>query len=84
MVDELIQSNLLEKKIDFICVELSEKIIDDMPAHDPRWAELSNKSRSFNTNVIITNQLKGKQRMHEYFVSFLQKFGIWERVSQTQ
>lgn len=80
MVEELLRSNMLERKIDFICVELSEKLIDEMPAHDPRWAELGNKTKSMNTNLIISNQLKGKFRLHEYFVTFLKKFQIWDKV----
>jgi hypothetical protein len=45
IIDELLKANTMngEKKLDFLCVELSEKLIDDMPAHDPRWAELNNK-----------------------------------------
>ena len=70
----------VEKKLDFLCVELSEKLIDDMPAHDPRWAELNNK-KSMNTNLIISNQLKGKIRLHEYFLTFLKKFNLWEKLT---
>ena len=70
---------MADKKIDFICVELSEKLIDDIPAHDPRWAEM-NKTKSLNTNLIISNQLKGKIRLHEYFIAFLKKFNLWDKV----
>jgi len=82
ILDELLRSNAMsmEKKLDFLCVELSEKLIDDMPAHDPRWAELNNK-KSMNTNLIISNQLKGKIRLHEYFLTFLKKFTLWEKLS---
>ena len=69
----------MDKKLDFLCVELSEKLIDDMPAHDPRWAE-SNKTKSMNTSLIISNQLKGKIRLHEYYLTFLKKFQLWDRV----
>ncbi len=71
----------MDKKLDFLCVELSEKLIDDMPAHDPRWAELNTtKSKSLNTNLIISNQLKGKIKLHEYYLTFLKKFQLWNRV----
>ena len=70
----------MEKNLDFLCVEPSEKLIDDMPAHDPRWAELNNK-KPMNTNLIISNQLKGKIRLHEYFLTFLKKFALWDRLS---
>jgi hypothetical protein len=69
-----------EKKIDILCVEFSEKLIDDMPHQDPRWAELSTKGKSFNTNLIISNQLKGKLRYHEYYITFLKQYNIWDRV----
>ena len=71
----------MDKKLDFLCVELSEKLIDDMPAHDPRWAELNTtKSKSLNTNLIISNQLKGKIKLHEYYLTFLKKFQLWNKV----
>lgn len=64
-----------------MCVELSEKLIDDVPSHDPRWAELSSKSsKSINTNLIIGNQLRSKIRIHEYYLTFLKKLGVWEMV----
>jgi hypothetical protein len=72
--------NANERKLDFMCVELSEKLIDDVPAHDPRWAELNSKSKSMNTNLIIGNQLKGKIRLHEYYLTFLKKFGVWDKL----
>ena len=81
LIDEVLRSNMLEKKIDLVCVELSEKLIDDMPAHDPRWAELNTKTKSLNTNLIISNQLKGKMRLHEYFITFLKKFQIWDNLT---
>ena len=44
IIDDLFKSNAtMEKKLDFLCVELSEKLIDDMPAHGPSWAELKKK-----------------------------------------
>ncbi|CAF0780515.1 unnamed protein product [Brachionus calyciflorus] len=80
LIDDLIQNDLVDKKLDFLVVELSERLIDDVPAHDPRWAELT-KSKSLNTNLIISNQLKGKIKLHEYFVAFLKKFNLWDKLS---
>jgi hypothetical protein len=79
LIEELLQA-CTDRKVDYVCVELSEKLIDDIPAHDPRWAELNSKSKSLNTNLIISNQLKGKIRLHEYFVTFLKKFQLWDKV----
>ena len=79
-MDELLRNALGDRKIDFYVNELSEKLIDDMPAHDPRWAEMNPKGKSLNTNLIISNQLKGKIRLHEYYLSFLRKFGVWDKV----
>lgn len=87
MIDEILKTIAASEpnKLDSMCVELSEKLIDDVPAHDPRWAELNaatktSSSKSMNTNLIIGNQLRGKIRLHEYYLSFLKKLGIWERV----
>lgn len=83
IVNEICQMLPLDKKIDFICVEFSEKLIDDMPTQDPRWADRDSKSsgKSFNSNLIISNQLKGKIRFHEYFLTFLKQFNIWPKLS---
>lgn len=82
IIDEILnsQSNT-NNKLDFICLELSEKLIDDVPAHDPRWAEMNSKGKSLNTNLIITNQLKSKIRIHEYYITFLKKFYLWDKLS---
>jgi hypothetical protein len=81
IVEEILMSQLTNNKLDLICLELSEKFIDDVPAHDPRWAELSSKGKSLNTNLIITNQLKSKIRIHEYYITFLKKFQVWDKLS---
>lgn len=81
IADELLRNTLGDRKIDFYVNELSEKLIDDMPAHDPRWAEMNPKGKSLNTNLIISNQLKGKIRLHEYYLSFLRKFGVWDKLT---
>ena len=91
LLDELLDvasgSGSFGGKVDLLCVELSEKLIDDMPAHDPRWAELNSSmsagsagGKSLSTNFIISNQIKSKQRLHEYYVSFLKKMGVWPRL----
>jgi hypothetical protein len=70
--------------IDLLCVELSEKIIDDVPAHDPRWAENhALGGKSFNSNLIIIKQLNGKLKMHEYYISFLKAFNLWQNFTTT-
>lgn len=66
--------------MDLLCVELSERLIDDIPAHDPRWAELNKTSKSLNSNFIISKQLNGKIRMHEYYINFLKTFQLWQNV----
>ena len=80
LIDEIFSLTSADKKIDLVCVEFSEKLIDDMPHQDPRWAEHGAKSKSFNSNLIITNQLKGKMRYHEYYLTFLKQYNIWEKV----
>ena len=71
-------------KMDFLCVEFSEKLIDDMPLNDPRWAEINSKGKSLGSNLIISNHLKGKLRFHEYNLTFLKKYHLWDGVSLTR
>ena len=80
LIDDIFRLSSMDKKIDFLCVEFSEKLIDDMPSQDPRWAELNPKGKSFNSNLIISNQLKSKLKFHEYFLTFLKQFQIWSKV----
>ena len=75
ILSELMSSQV---SIDTLCVELCERIIDDIPANDPRWAEKTGKS--LNTNFIISKQLNGKAKMHEYYINFLKHFQIWQMV----
>jgi nuclear pore complex protein Nup133 len=80
VLNELFQDASLS--LDTLCIELSEKLIDDVPLHDARWAELNNKTgKSLNSNLIISNQLNGKLRVHEYFLSFLKAFGLWKKIN---
>jgi len=81
LIEEVLRVTSFDKKLDTLCVEFSEKLIDDMPHQDPRWAELSSKGKSFNTNLIISNQLKGKLKFHEYYITFLKQYQIWDKVN---
>ena len=83
LIEEILRvtkSSNNNNKIDFLCVEFSEKLIDEIPVNDPRWAEVGQKSKSFSSNLIISNQLKGKLKFHEYYMTFLKKYQIWDKV----
>ncbi|CAG5118713.1 unnamed protein product, partial [Candidula unifasciata] len=69
-------------ELDTVVAEVSKDLIDDYPNADPRWAESNRQDSTSNTaSVIITQQLKDKEKAHDFFVGFLKKYGLWEKLS---
>lgn len=67
--------------IDRLVSSLSRELIDDYPASDPRWAEnVKSDSGSSTSSLIILQQLKDKQRAHEYIINFLKKLSLWDKL----
>ncbi|KAH3854403.1 hypothetical protein DPMN_096945 [Dreissena polymorpha] len=70
-------------EIDRLVAGLSRDLIDDYPASDPRWAETSRPDTGSSTSsLIILQQLRDKQKAHEYIINFLKKLHLWEKTLQ--
>ncbi|XP_064600211.1 LOW QUALITY PROTEIN: nuclear pore complex protein Nup133-like [Liolophura sinensis] len=86
IVDELFppDSPITESnpELDQLVVKLSIALVDDYPASDPRWAEAAVQDSGSSTNsLIILHQLRDKkQRAHNYFINFLKKFSLWNKL----
>ncbi|XP_022083153.1 nuclear pore complex protein Nup133-like isoform X2 [Acanthaster planci] len=67
--------------IDATVAKLSQEVIDDFPASDPRWAEsIPQDSASTTTSLILLHQLEDKMKAHDHLLSFLKNVGIWDRL----
>ncbi|XP_053405017.1 nuclear pore complex protein Nup133-like [Mercenaria mercenaria] len=86
IVDELFPKDAVSTgnqttDIDRLVSGLSCDLIDDYPASDPRWAEnVKSDSGSGMSSLIILQQLKDKQRAHEYIINFLKKVNLWDKL----
>ncbi|XP_028398502.1 nuclear pore complex protein Nup133-like [Dendronephthya gigantea] len=66
-------------------VNVSQEIIDDYPASDPRWAEaVPADSGSSSASLIIIHQLEDKLKAHDYFVQFLKEVFLSQKLSTFQ
>ena len=67
--------------LDRLVTHLSRDLIDDYPGSDPRWAENARSDTGSSTSsLIIIQQLKDKQKAHDYIINFLKKLNLWEKV----
>ncbi|XP_033628946.1 nuclear pore complex protein Nup133-like [Asterias rubens] len=67
--------------IDLAVAKLSQEVIDDFPASDPRWAEsIPQDSASATSSLILLHQLEDKMKAHDHLLSFLQNVGVWDRL----
>ena len=60
--------------IDTAVSDVSREIIDEVPAHDPRWnrtGSLSNKTGSNNQSLLILKQIQEKIQKHSLFCQFV-------------
>ncbi|XP_072031616.1 nuclear pore complex protein Nup133-like [Amphiura filiformis] len=87
LVEELFPTELpssvyqVDSALDTAVASLSQALIDDYPASDPRWAEsVPHDSASSTSSLILLHQLEDKMKAHDHFVSFLKNVGIWERL----
>ncbi|KAL5008238.1 hypothetical protein ScPMuIL_013819 [Solemya velum] len=83
IVDEMfpLAADRSSLEMDRLITALSKDLIDDYPASDPRWAEAGRQdSTSGSTSLIILQQLKDKQKAHDYIITFLKKLGLWDRL----
>ncbi|KAI8482592.1 hypothetical protein Bbelb_396590 [Branchiostoma belcheri] len=69
-------------RLDRLVALLSQELIDDYPASDPRWAEsVPHDAGSSSSSLILLHQLEDKQKAHDYLVTFLNTVGIWDRLT---
>ncbi|XP_031561013.1 nuclear pore complex protein Nup133-like [Actinia tenebrosa] len=67
--------------LDSAVAALSEELINDYPASDPRWAEsIPAGSVSTSSSLIILHQLEDKLKAHGFLVNFLKGVGLWDRL----
>ncbi|XP_038072152.1 nuclear pore complex protein Nup133-like [Patiria miniata] len=67
--------------MDAAVAKLSQEVIDDFPASDPRWAEsIPQDTASSTTSLILLHQLEDKMKAHDHLLSFLKNVGIWDRL----
>jgi len=78
LLDELFSSpsskGHIDSLMDRIVVELSQKIIDDYPASDPRWTDsvpAGHESTFPTVSLLVLHQLEDKVKAHDLFLTFL-------------
>ncbi|XP_008544817.1 nuclear pore complex protein Nup133 [Microplitis demolitor] len=71
----------IDASLDTLALKVANKLIDDYPANDPRWANHLDSSLTITTvmSMQIPHQLEGKQKALNLFVNFLKEYGLWER-----
>lgn len=73
----------VDAPLDIAAVKVSQDLIDDIPARDPRWTDMktSSISLSSSTSLHILRQLEQKQHALDLFYQFLVDLKLWERLS---
>ncbi len=84
----------VDSSLDQLVASLSEDLVDDFPASDPRWMESAGAASSSSSaagggvgsigssmSLLILHQLKDKQTAHEFYINFLKEVGLWDKVS---
>ncbi|XP_034943346.1 nuclear pore complex protein Nup133 [Chelonus insularis] len=69
--------------LDTLVLKVAQKLIDDYPPNDPRWANCMDTSLTLTTvrSMQIPHQLEGKQQALNYYVNFLKEHNLWSRFS---
>lgn len=68
--------------LDRLVISLSQEMVDDYPASDPRWAEsLPSGSMPTSASLILLHQLDDKLKAHQLFLNFLKTYGLWNRLT---
>lgn len=75
--------NEIDNLLDKIIVKISEELLDDLPAGDPRWMteEKSSSGLGSSSAMQIQHQLLDKQKAHELLLQFLQACGLLNRLA---
>ncbi|KAF4526274.1 hypothetical protein B566_EDAN010984 [Ephemera danica] len=69
--------------LDIVITKVSEDIVNDMPAADPRWLDTHTMGPgiSSTSSLQILQQLQGKQQTLELYIHFLKSAKLWSRLS---
>ncbi|XP_063957430.1 nuclear pore complex protein Nup133-like [Lytechinus pictus] len=84
MVQDLFLQDTFERgktnsSLDLAVAKLSQELIDDFPASDPRWAEsLPQESVASSGSLILLYQLEDKMKAHDHLIKFIKDVGIWD------
>ncbi|XP_071497608.1 nuclear pore complex protein Nup133-like [Diadema antillarum] len=84
LVQDLFLQDTLERgktnsSLDQAVATLSQELIDDFPASDPRWAEsVPQDSMASTGSLILLHQLEDKMKAHEHLIKFIKDVGIWD------
>ena len=78
-------ANTVDSALDRLVANMSQDLIEDFPASDPRWMESaeggsSSSSVGTSTSLLILHQLRDKQTAHDFYINFLKEVGLWDRV----
>ena len=76
---------VVDSALDRLVANMSQDLIEDFPASDPRWMESaeggsSSSSVGTSTSLLILHQLRDKQTAHDFYINFLKEVGLWDRV----
>ena len=84
---------VVDSALDRLVANMSQDLIEDFPASDPRWMESAEgvasassgalSSVGTSTSLLILHQLRDKQTAHDFYINFLKEVGLWDRVSET-
>ncbi|XP_034193341.1 nuclear pore complex protein Nup133 [Osmia lignaria lignaria] len=71
----------IDATLDTLVLKVAKDLIDDYPANDPRWTNHRDLSMTINavTSMQILNQLEGKLKALDLFVTFLKEHNLWKR-----
>lgn len=71
----------IDASLDTLILKVAKDLIDDYPANDPRWSNHRDLSMTINAviSMQIPNQLEGKQKALDLFITFLKEHNLWDR-----
>ena len=73
----------VDNLLDNVIVKVSEDLLNDIPAGDPRWSDENQVGIGSSYSMQITKQLEDKQKALRLFYKFLRDRKLWERLSVT-
>ena len=75
---------VVDSRLDRSVVALSQDLIDDFPASDPRWMESvpggGGSGVGASMSLLVLHQLTDKNTCHQYYDQFLRAVGVWARL----